>query len=743
MATKRVIELTEGTAGAGDFVMTDSSTGGTKKVELVEAIDAISPDPSTSTPLMDGTGAAGTSVDYARADHRQPTDTSRAPLASPALTGTPTAPTATAGTSSTQLATTAFVGGEISAALDAYSPDTGSIETGMLAAKAVTTAKLDDGAVTADKLGSGAVTTGKLADGAVTTDKLGGSAVTSAKLADGAVTTAKLNSEAVTTAKISDGNVTTAKLASSAVTTAKIADDAVTGDKLADGAVGTDHIGAGAVTGAKLADGGVSYPKLASDVKSRLANKLVGELAGTTVTAADSYPVQPVSLGVDGCSVQDGTPTPSSPVEIESVESVSLVCAGRNLAPFGLMLADNIYNATTNPNGYWRVTPNFVSKLDDGWYHIDRTTNTSTSAWVSLFENSNWRNAHGGLVASSNYTVLIELRNVTKSGNVTIYGISGGSSTDKSMFVSDMTSTDVTNGEHRFVGTTRADLSDQYIKSTTRTTINIAANASFKCDIRISLYEGNYAGHYTPYKEPVVTALDLDSHSLRSLPDGTHDELLVDADGNVTLVQRVGAKTLVGTETWTKASSATVDIFMLTQSNRHTNNSTLEVMSDRFSPSNRNTQGIGSLWSNTSNQISFAYGESSDMTKDQFKTWLASNNTELLYALATPQTHDLGTVTLPALPAPNLTAWTQSDPSTTLHIAYERDANIAIQQVYANLAPIEQPKATGNHAVGELLVLGERLVKVTSAIATGEIIAIGTNVAATTVAAQLALKADA
>ena len=33
----------------------------------------------------------------------------KAPLASPALTGTPTAPTATAGTATTQVATTAFV----------------------------------------------------------------------------------------------------------------------------------------------------------------------------------------------------------------------------------------------------------------------------------------------------------------------------------------------------------------------------------------------------------------------------------------------------------------------------------------------------------------------------------------------------------------------------------------------------------------------------------------------------------
>lgn len=65
--------------------------------------------PSSATPAMDGTGAAGTSADYARGDHVHPTDTSRAPLASPTFTGTPSAPTATAGTNTTQLATTAFV----------------------------------------------------------------------------------------------------------------------------------------------------------------------------------------------------------------------------------------------------------------------------------------------------------------------------------------------------------------------------------------------------------------------------------------------------------------------------------------------------------------------------------------------------------------------------------------------------------------------------------------------------------
>lgn len=67
------------------------------------------PAPAVANPLMDGTVAVGTSLLYARQDHIHPTDTSRAPLASPTFTGVPAAPTAVPGTNTTQLATTAFV----------------------------------------------------------------------------------------------------------------------------------------------------------------------------------------------------------------------------------------------------------------------------------------------------------------------------------------------------------------------------------------------------------------------------------------------------------------------------------------------------------------------------------------------------------------------------------------------------------------------------------------------------------
>ena len=68
----------------------------------------------SATPLVDGTAAVGTSLRYARQDHVHPTDTSRAPLASPSLTGTPLSTTAAADTNTTQIATTAFVVGQAS-----------------------------------------------------------------------------------------------------------------------------------------------------------------------------------------------------------------------------------------------------------------------------------------------------------------------------------------------------------------------------------------------------------------------------------------------------------------------------------------------------------------------------------------------------------------------------------------------------------------------------------------------------
>lgn len=81
--------------------------------DTMQAIGAFGP--SAMNPLMDGVASAGISSLGSRDDHVHPTDTTRAPLASPAFTGNPTAPTPTQGDNDTSVATTAFVNAEIAA----------------------------------------------------------------------------------------------------------------------------------------------------------------------------------------------------------------------------------------------------------------------------------------------------------------------------------------------------------------------------------------------------------------------------------------------------------------------------------------------------------------------------------------------------------------------------------------------------------------------------------------------------
>lgn len=101
-----------------------TTTSGTVKVDGTSVTiaggvisSAAAPPSSAAPPLMDSVANAGTATAWSRGDHVHPSDTSRAPLASPTFTGTPAAPTVTpASDSTTKLATTAFVQSALGAA---------------------------------------------------------------------------------------------------------------------------------------------------------------------------------------------------------------------------------------------------------------------------------------------------------------------------------------------------------------------------------------------------------------------------------------------------------------------------------------------------------------------------------------------------------------------------------------------------------------------------------------------------
>ncbi len=102
--------------GAGDLTKATSDTDNDGKVDTAEVADSVP-----------WTGITGKPATFTPSAHAHPISEitglqsaldTKAPLASPALTGTPTAPTAAAGTNTTQLATTAFVAAAVSALIN-------------------------------------------------------------------------------------------------------------------------------------------------------------------------------------------------------------------------------------------------------------------------------------------------------------------------------------------------------------------------------------------------------------------------------------------------------------------------------------------------------------------------------------------------------------------------------------------------------------------------------------------------
>ncbi len=103
--------------GAGDMAKSTYDTDNDGKVDAAEIADAVPWSGITGKPTSFTPSSHSHSI--AQVTGLQTALDAKAPLASPALSGTPTAPTAVAGTNTTQIATTAFVAAAIGALIDA------------------------------------------------------------------------------------------------------------------------------------------------------------------------------------------------------------------------------------------------------------------------------------------------------------------------------------------------------------------------------------------------------------------------------------------------------------------------------------------------------------------------------------------------------------------------------------------------------------------------------------------------
>ena len=156
------------------------------------------PSPATATPQADGTGAAGTSTDYARGDHVHPSSgggggqRTRGEVIDLLVGDT--------GGDIDFTKVTPVLESELRGTIRA-----GVVGAGNLAGDAVTTGKIANNAVTGDKIANAAVNTTELHSGAVTADKIAGGAVTDGKIARATITGDRIAANTIGVAKLPSG----------------------------------------------------------------------------------------------------------------------------------------------------------------------------------------------------------------------------------------------------------------------------------------------------------------------------------------------------------------------------------------------------------------------------------------------------------------------------------------------------------------------------------------------------------
>lgn len=183
-----------------------------------------------------------------------------------------------------------------------------------------------------------------------------------------------------------------------------------------------------------------------------------------------------------------------------------------NLTPFGSHDLADVYDATTNPNGYWRQRPAsaYVTQLADGWLHFERA-NSGTGVVGSSMQ----IRPIPGVEPGELLTVLIEVRNnqstaMSTTGNFDDIYVQQG--TNFQLWGTTVQSSSLTNiaqakplsalgesFEMRFTKVVDSEhKTGDYICGFALNVRN-GAGQTLSFDFRVSVYRGGYGGGYVPY----------------------------------------------------------------------------------------------------------------------------------------------------------------------------------------------------------------------------------------------------
>lgn len=279
--------------------------------------------------------------------------------------------------------------------------------------------------------------------------------------------------------------------------------------------------------------------------------------------------------------------------------------------------------------------------------------------------------------------------------------------------------------------------------------INFATNnTTYNHDICTN-FSSDRNGQYEPY-EFHSYALD-DSLTLRGIPKlNSANEMYFDGDvykSDGSVERRYGIVTLNGSENWQTYDVAQGRLWRYDLPTRKDVQITNSMMiSSRYSVVALNESRKEQTISGSGTFVDFI--DSSYNTINEWKASLATNPITIVYELATPTTESASPYVSPQICNEYGTEeYVSAEQNGVTMIVghntkYPQNLRKKIEGLPWNFSSLIAPteatnKATRNYTVGSFLIMNNTLYKVTSAIANGGTITVGSNVTATTIMQEI------
>lgn len=357
-------------------------------------------------------------------------------------------------------------------------------------------------------------------------------------------------------------------------------------------------------------------------------------------SASDDFSMPPLAVTVFGKSVQGGTPTPSDPVDIESVSTLTAHASGDGVLVWNQLA--NVSTSTTHP-----LPSGSTVAVEHKYYAAVTITITSASSKYPFF----------GFYTRVDGSDKSIMRLTSPKKEV-------GTWTAANVYTSSYDA--VSNGHSSSEGSLWWYFAKQNATCSFDNVMLIDLTRMFGAgnEPTAAEFEEMYPETYYAYDAGTAhdsdgwpITINLDGHELRSLPDGTRDLLTVDINGNVSLVQQVERYEISTTDGEWDVNTSGNFIHPIGSMPTYVGWATSKLCNVAAS-------------SDVSTSKNYMTVKSNGLTLEQFIEAADGTPIVITLALATPVVHSLSSVALPALPAPKFDVWTDTDVPTTLTMRY-------------------------------------------------------------------------